>query len=350
MELNKYTIETTDVRVDIFLAQIFPDISRSRIAKFVKLGGVSVNGEKINKSSYSLKQGNTVEINKSDLDRYVSGETVKQDLGAFGESGDKSIIEPEDIPIDIIYEDSDLMVIDKQIGLVVHPGVGNYNGTLVNGLMGYFNRKGVKIPNRVGLVHRLDKVVSGLLVVAKSNKALDILSKQFSGDDVGPKTKKVYWAVVYTADLEKTKLGSKSTKIEGQISRGRKNGKKFRFTAYDSGIGKYSLSFVKIIKKGKKYSLVEVQIVTGRTHQIRVHLSYLGIPIVGDTMYGGSKISGPGIALKCVELEFIHPRVYKSAVTKANKSTKKTSTKRLKNLDKERIAFVQKIVPLDLSI
>ncbi|MFH1547518.1 MAG: RluA family pseudouridine synthase [bacterium] len=352
MKSNKYVVEGKVGRIDNFLTGEIKTVSRSKISEFIKTNGVTVNGEQVSKPSVFLKEGDVVEVDKELFRCFVSGDKEKRDLGAFGSSGDEGIIKPEPMDLEIIYEDSDILVLDKPSGIVVHPGVRNYSGTLVNGLAYYFEQKGEKLPNRVGLVHRLDKEVSGLMVIAKNNQSLSMLSDQFRGDNVGDlKAKKLYWAVVETNKL-KPNMNSKELLIEGYISRSRRDRKKFVLSKYDNRGGKYSNSYARLVKKGKKYSLIEVRLGTGRTHQIRVHLSSIGMPIIGDIVYKGKKMEVEGIALRCIRLEFIHPKVYKVLIQRGfvipGRSEVFSGRREMSKVDRE--VFSAEDVPLGVEV
>lgn len=358
MELNKYKVDKSGTRLDKFLSDSVREISRAKIVEIIELGLVNVNSKLVRKPSYKLSPKDVVSVARSDLEMFISTLKKRKDLEGFGELGDESIIKPEEIALDIIYEDDALLVVDKPAGMVVHPGTGNYEGTLVNGLMGYFRRTNIDPPSRVGLVHRLDKDVSGLMVIAKSNESLKILSEQFSSkgiknekSDTSLKSQKIYWAVVDTKGLSKTRLDSKEVAIQGYVSRDPRNRKNFRFTSYDDGTGKYALSYLSVREKGKKLALIEIRIVTGRTHQIRTQLISLGLPIVGDIKYGGKESTKSGIGLRCVSLKFIHPRVYKYLVKQGKMEVSEMSTK-LSSKDRKRYEFEVSDykIPLGLEI
>lgn len=305
--------EEREERLDKYLAQQLDDLSRSKIVDLIKSKGVSVKGEKFVKPSYKLAPGSAITVDGEMYHTMTTSLARKSDLDEFGSSGDESVIVPEKIDLNIVHEDEDILVIDKPHGLVVHPGAGNYNGTLVNGVAYHFKENGVEIPGRVGLVHRLDKQVSGLMVIAKNNQALRFLSDQFSGENVNSSIKagKSYWAVVEGDKLKDTLLTKKETRIQGYVFRSRSDRKKYEFDTVSLGKGKAALSYISIIKEGKEYSLLNVRIKTGRTHQIRTQLKYLGIPVLNDEYYGGKTIDKKGIGLRCVRLDFIHPKVYK---------------------------------------
>ncbi len=362
MELNKYKVDKSGIRLDKFMSDSVRDISRSKIVEIIELGLVNVNGKLVRKPSYKLSPKDVVSVARSDLEMFISTLKKRKDLEGFGELGDESVIKPEGIALDIIYEDDDLLVVDKPAGMVVHPGTGNYEGTLVNGLMGYFRRTNIDPPSRVGLVHRLDKDVSGLIVIAKSNESLKILSEQFSSkgiknekSDTSLKSQKIYWAVVETRDLVKSGLDGdeKETEvaIQGYVSRDPFNRKNFRFTSYDDGTGKYALSYLTVKEKGKDLALIEIRIVTGRTHQIRTQLTSLGLPIIGDIKYRGKDSAKNGIGLRCVSLKFIHPRVYKYLVKQGKVGIPESGVK-LSSKDRNRYVFEVSDykVPLGLEI
>lgn len=182
-------------------------------------------------------------------------------------------LEPEDIPLDILYEDESVLVLNKPQGLVVHPAIGNWTGTLVQGLLFYLNRQPEVKDIRPGIVHRLDKDTSGVIITAKSLEVQEYLSEQFRNRD----THKVYLAVL------KGRPPKMKGSVEGYISRDPNNRK--RFTTHNSK-GKWSISHFSVKKIWKGYSLVEIEIETGRTHQIRVHMQSLGCPVLGDSIYG----------------------------------------------------------------
>ncbi len=317
--------------------------SRSQIDRLVSAGGISINERTVNKGSRTLKVGDIVKID-SDIFAEV-GKELKESVAArdFTHTGDKSVVEPENIPLDVVYEDEDVIVVDKPAGMVVHPAYAHPSGTLANAVAGYLERKGQEIPQRVGLVHRLDKDVSGLMLIAKNNRALSILSKQFSGEGIKPgminnhediervlphKARKIYWAVVCAdgiAELKAAGLGKHHfSKIEGYIRRCRGTGadrKKFEFRqgldGFEDDDARYCLSFGKVLKKvGDGKYLVEIHIVTGRTHQIRAQLSCLGIPVCEDEKYGGLEKgkdeTSCGIRLRAVKMSYIPVGVYGS--------------------------------------
>jgi len=182
-------------------------------------------------------------------------------------------LEPEDIPLDILYEDESVLVLNKPQGLVVHPAVGNWTGTLVQGLLFYLNRGRVSNDLRPGIVHRLDKDTSGVIITAKHSEAQEFLSEQFRERE----THKVYLAIL------KGRPPKMSGTVEGYISRDPHNRKKFSMHASK---GKWSVSHYSVKKLWRGYSLVEIEIETGRTHQIRVHMQHLGCPVLGDSIYG----------------------------------------------------------------
>jgi 23S rRNA pseudouridine1911/1915/1917 synthase len=266
-------------RLDLALT-VYEDKSRSHYKRLIDGGIVSINGEVQKKCGYRLKEDDTIEFLDNSESLVVS-------------------LVPEKIDLEIIKETEDYLVINKKEGLVVHPSRTTRNGTLMNGVAYYLGLKGVDLTGneRAGLVHRLDKQTSGVLLVAKNDNALWNLSSQFAEK----KVRKTYKAVVdgnIIQMFDRKKLPEHvfmidefNFKISSWIDRNPKNRKKYAVAK--EGKGRYSttnFTIIKVVtKKDKELSFVEVKPETGRTHQIRVHLSYLGFPIVGDDLYGGSK-------------------------------------------------------------
>lgn len=275
-----FTIETDDVnkRVDVFLNEEMEDVSRSALQKNIEKGNITVNGEKISKN-YKLRLGDIVEA------ELPPPENID--------------IVPEDIPLDIMYEDDDLIVINKPQNMVVHPAPGHYTGTLVNALMFHCgdNLSGINGVLRPGIVHRIDKDTSGVLVIAKSDLAHKGLSEQLAEHSM----KRVYNAIVYNSFSEE------SGTVDRNIDRSKNDRKKMAVVMQG---GRNAVTHYKVIKKLGKYTWVELQLETGRTHQIRVHMSYIGHPLLGDPVYGPKKcpFNLNGQVLHAKVLGFIHPR------------------------------------------
>lgn len=275
-----FTIETDDVnkRVDVFLNEEMEDISRSALQKNIEKGNITVNGEKISKN-YKLRIGDIVEA------ELPPPENID--------------IVPEDIPLDIMYEDDDLIVINKPQNMVVHPAPGHYTGTLVNALMFHCgdNLSGINGVLRPGIVHRIDKDTSGVLVIAKSDLAHKGLSEQLAEHSM----KRVYNAIVYNSFSEE------SGTVDRNIDRSKNDRKKMAVVMQG---GRNAVTHYKVIEKLGKYTWVELQLETGRTHQIRVHMSYIGHPLLGDPVYGSKKcpFNLNGQVLHAKVLGFIHPR------------------------------------------
>jgi 23S rRNA pseudouridine1911/1915/1917 synthase len=336
-------------RLDKFLSTVISDLSRTKIVDLIKSGGVSVDEKNVRKPSFKIESGQTVSIDIQKYEVLTTSLAKKADLEEFGNTGREDVILPENIKLDIVHEDEDLLVIDKPHGMVVHPGAGNYGGTLVNAVAYHFQEEGIDIPRRVGLVHRLDKQVSGLMIIAKNNIALRFLSEQFSGENIDSSIKagKTYWAVVRSADLESTTLGDDERRVEGYVFRSRSDRKKYEFDTVSLGKGKKALSYIRVIEKGEKYGLLEIRIKTGRTHQIRTQLKYLGVPIVNDLYYGGMDMGENGIGLRCEELLIIHPGVYKKLGLKDFSDINILETKLA---GQDRVSYSRRRVPLDISI
>lgn len=266
--------DDVDKRIDSFLASEL-DYTRSYLKKLILDGLVKVNGSSI-KPNYKLKEGDSVDVNIPEAEEI--------DLS------------PENIPLDIIYEDDDIIVINKPQGMVVHPAPGNYSGTLVNALLYHCkNLSGINGELRPGIVHRLDKDTSGVMVVAKNDKAHLDLSNQIKERTILKK----YIAIV--EGVIKDDEGS----IEAPIGRDHVERKKMAVTED----GRYALTLYKVLERYKNNSLIEATIKTGRTHQIRVHMSYIGHPIVGDEVYGYKKqrFNLLGQALHSKLLGLVHP-------------------------------------------
>lgn len=268
--------EHSKVRLDAFLFEYDSNFTRSHYKNLITEGNVLVNGKQV-KAGYALKVGDTVSVN------LLPPKPLET--------------KAEDIPLNIVYEDSDLAVINKPKGMVVHPGNGNWEGTLVNALL--YNIKdlsGINGVIRPGIVHRLDKDTTGLLVVAKNDFAHVELSKQ-----IALKTcKRIYWALL------QGNLPNDSGVIKNNLGRDPKN--RLRFTVVESG-GKVAETHYKVLQRYKEYCLVEFELKTGRTHQIRVHAKHLNHPIVGDDLYNGkSKFKTDGQMLHAKVLKFVHPK------------------------------------------
>jgi len=265
-------IERENVRIDEYLAKEL-DISRSKIQKLIKQGKVLVNGKEVS-NSYKTKLNDEVIVN-DELDFDIK-------------------IEPENIPLDIVYEDEYLMVINKESGMVVHPAAGNYEHTLVNALLYYLNQ-GTTTNLRPGIVHRLDKDTSGLMVVAKDDKTLELLSEMI-------KEKKVERKYIALVDgIIKHETGT----IEVPIGRDPDNRLKMKVIDVNS---KDSRTHFKVLKRYKDNSLIECILDTGRTHQIRVSLEYIGYPVTNDPIYGKHKNTSEfGQMLHSKSIKFIHP-------------------------------------------
>jgi len=261
-------------RIDVFLAAEL-DYTRSYIKKLIVDELVFVNGKTV-KPSYKVKENDEVAVNIPEAE--------------------KIDVLPENIPLDILYEDDDIIVINKPQGMVVHPAPGNYSGTLVNALLYHCkNLSGINGILRPGIVHRLDKDTSGVMVVAKNDKAHISLSNQIKERSVFKK---------YVAIVEGV-IKDEEGKIEAPIGRHPVDRKKMAVIED----GRYALTLYKVLERFKENTLVEAVIKTGRTHQIRVHMAYIGHPVVGDHVYGfkKQKFKLEGQALHSRVLGFMHP-------------------------------------------
>ena len=265
------------IRIDKYLGDTISDLSREMIIKLIKDGEVLVNGKNV-KSSYKATENDEVLIN-------------------IPEPKEINIV-PQDIPLNIVYEDQDILVINKQKGLVVHPGNGNEDGTLVNAIMAYCKKdlSGIGGVIRPGIVHRIDKDTSGILIIAKNDKAHLNISEQIKNHQV----KKTYIALVRGIVKEN------EATINMPIARDERDRKKMA-TDID---GKEAVTHFNVIKRYYDYTLLKVKIDTGRTHQIRVHMAKIHHPVVGDEVYsnGKNEFNVKGQLLHSTILEFKHPR------------------------------------------
>ena len=269
----KIEVLENNIRLDNYLIDKL-DSSRSKIQKLIKNNSILVN-DKNTKSSYLVKTGDIITITD-----------VKEE---------SSNIEPEDIKLDIVYEDEYLLVVNKPSGMVVHPGCGNRNHTLVNALM--HHSKLSNLDNiRPGIVHRIDAYTSGLLMVAKDDKTHRELALELKSN----KAKRKYLALVHGVIVEDTAT------IDAPIGRDTKNRKKMCVTSVNS---KDTITHIKVLERYIDTTFIECTLETGRTHQIRVHLSYINHPIVNDSVYGHKKQINPtfGQMLHAYTLGFIHP-------------------------------------------
>lgn len=263
--------EKDNIRLDQYLKEEL-DISRSKVQKLIKEEKIKVNGKVVN-SSYKVKIGDLIEVH-DELDFEIN-------------------IEKEDIPLDIVYEDEYLLIINKKSGMVVHPAPGNYSGTLVNALLGKFSLSNDAI--RPGIVHRIDKDTSGLLVVAKDDKTHFLLSEMIKKKEV----ERLYLAIV--DGVIKNETGT----IDAPIGRDPNNRQKMLVTDVNS---KDAITHFRVLKRFKNNTLIECKLETGRTHQIRVHMQYIGFPISNDPVYNKSKKTTPfGQMLHSKSIRFVHP-------------------------------------------
>lgn len=285
------------LRIDKYLLDRLPNTSRNKIQVAAKNGNILVNAKTV-KQNYKIKPGDEVSL--------VLPYPVRE-------------IEliPQDIPIDIVYEDDEVLVLNKQSNMVVHPGYGNYSGTLVNALVYHFDNLPVRNDNyagRPGLVHRLDKHTTGVMVIAKTEHALTNLAKQFYDRTTDRRYHALVWGDVALDE----------GRIEGNIGRSLKNRK--MMTVFPEGdYGKHAVTHYKVLRRYSLVTLVECKLETGRTHQIRAHMKYIGHPLFNDLEYGGdSAVKGlqsqkykafldncfaliPGQALHAKTLGFDHP-------------------------------------------
>lgn len=268
--------EDKDNRLDVFLAEQYEELSRSYLQKLIKDENIKVNG-KIEKPKYLVQVGDVIEV-----------ELPKE----------KSIlIEPENISLNIVYEDDDIIIVNKPQGMVVHPAPGNYTGTLVNALLYHCgsNLSTINGIMRPGIVHRVDKDTSGLLLVAKNDFSHEALAHQFKEHS----TTRKYSAIV-TGNIKENEAT-----IDAPIGRNPVDRLK-RAVIQD---GKNATTHFKVLEQFKDFTHIEARLETGRTHQIRVHLAYIGKPLLGDPMYGSknSKFNLKGQVLHAATLGFIHP-------------------------------------------
>ena len=277
MEIKNFIIEdkTELTRLDKYLASELEDLSRTQIQNLIKDNNVLVNEKEV-KANYILSLGDEIIVKIPD--------PVDID------------IKKEDIPLDIYYEDDDVIVINKPSGMVVHPALGNYSGTVVNALMYHCNDlSGINGVNRAGIVHRIDKDTSGLIVACKTDLAMKSLSKQFFEKTVERK----YIAICYGV------INHNLGRIDAPLGRDPENRK--RYAVVDDG--KHAVTNFRVLERFKDFSLLELELETGRTHQIRVHMKYIGHPIVGDPLYGPRTVIGTnGQYLHAGTLGFTHPR------------------------------------------
>ena len=247
------------LRVDKFLMNRIENATRNKIQQAARSGAIQVNGSPV-KSSYRVKGGDSVKV-------------------IFSHPPHENLLIPEAMSLDIVFEDEDLIVVNKKAGMVVHPGHGNYSGTLVNGLLHHFEQLPINSSNRPGLVHRIDKDTSGLLVVAKTDLAMVDLAKQFHDKTSSRKYTALVWGDV------KQEQGT----VEGHIGRHPKN--RLQMTVFpDGSSGKKGITHYNVIERLGYVTLIECQLETGRTHQIRAHMKFIGHTLFNDARYGGDAI------------------------------------------------------------
>ena len=273
-----YEAVNSGERLDVFLTEQNQDFSRSHVQKLIADGKVMVNGQQ-RKANFKLTAGDEITL---EIPEAVEAEIL-----------------PEDIPLDILYEDKDIIVINKARGMVVHPAAGVFSGTLVNALMHHCtDLSGINGELRPGIVHRLDKDTSGVMVAAKSDKAHLSLAQQIKDKTAH----RIYQAIVYGNIKEEAGI------IKGDIGRHPVDRKKMAIVQD----GKSAVTHFKVLERFGEYTLVECALETGRTHQIRVHMTHIGHPLVGDPKYGTNgkrkdNFSIQGQALHSMSLELDHP-------------------------------------------
>lgn len=279
--MNKFIIidDIEPTRLDKYLVNLMSSFSRNHIEKLIEDGLVTVN-DKVVKNSFKVKKGDII---------LVSEEEIKP-----------LEINKEDIPLDIVYEDEDVLIINKPQGMVVHPANGHYEHTLVNAILSHAENSlsGINGVARPGIVHRIDKDTSGLICVAKNDEAHLALAEQLKDHTMA----RTYIALVRGIIPENT------GEINLPIGRDKNNRQKMAVTRDNS---KEAITYFKVLKRYKEHTLIECNLKTGRTHQIRVHLSYIGFPIEGDPLYGGrkyNKLYKGGQLLVATRLRLIHPR------------------------------------------
>ena len=278
MTKYEFVADNNGFRIDKFIADNCDALSRSSAVRLIEQGNVMVNGNDVNKK-YKLSSGDKIVVEIPDPVEYEA--------------------KAENIPLDIVYEDNDLLVVNKSKGMVVHPAAGNYEGTLVNALLYHCGNSlsGINGVMRPGIVHRIDKDTSGLLIVAKNDFAHISLAEQIKEHSFT----REYEAVVFG------NIKNESGVVDAPIGRSSADRKKMCVTAKNS---KNAVTHYYVIKRYKGYTHIRCVLETGRTHQIRVHMSYLGHPVAGDTVYGikSEKVDFTGQCLHARKIGFIHPR------------------------------------------
>jgi len=271
------TSDKEGIRIDAYLPEVMDDMSRSYAQKLISEGQITVNNNPV-KAKYKIKDGDEISVNIPEVVEY------------------KALA--QDIPIEILYEDDHIIVVNKARGMVVHPAPGNFDGTLVNALLFHCNGRlsSINGVERPGIIHRIDKDTSGVLVIAKTDSAHRKLSGKFAKHDI----EREYIAAVRGI------VSENGARIEAPIGRHPTDRKKM---AVNTRNGKYAVTHFTVEKRFRKATLIRVQLETGRTHQIRVHMSYIGHPVIGDETYGGTKKghSIKGQALHAAKLGFEHP-------------------------------------------
>lgn len=283
MNSEKYTFfideESNGTRIDRVLSLLLAESSRSYIQKLIEKGNVSVDGQTCTSKKYKVSSGQQVDL--------------------LMPPPENLSVEPENIPLDIVYEDEDVLVVNKPRGMVVHPAAGNYTGTLVNAVLYHCGDRLSSINGviRPGIVHRIDKDTSGLLMIAKNNMAHESLSAQLAEHSITRR----YTALVYH------NLTEDEGTVDAPIGRDPKNRLRMAVTSQNS---KRAVTHWKVLERFGRYTLMEARLETGRTHQIRVHMAYIHHPLVGDMVYGPKKqpLTEDGQLLHARVLGFVHPR------------------------------------------
>ena len=273
--MNNFIVDEGDsnVRIDQYLSSV-TDYSRSKVVKLIKNGLVLVDDEVI-KPSYIVKALDNIQI--------------------IGELQEQTDVVPENIPLDILYEDNDVIVVNKPSGMVVHPANGNYSKTLVNALL-YHTSSLSENDIRPGIVHRIDKDTSGLLMIAKNDESHKFLADKLSRHDITRKYIALVWGII----------NHDTGTIDAPIGRDKNDRQKMCVTDINS---KDAITHFKVLERYKNATLIELVLETGRTHQIRVHMNYIGYPIVNDPVYGRKKIINDyGQMLHAKTLGFVHPK------------------------------------------